>query len=130
MAKGYMFDAKAVQRIADAVRKVERQLMDLTGKLRHRPPTLITYPVHDAAPTTTVGTTTSAEAAQTDDWDIYSADEGLKLMFASRPPVYSSTGDEVLYGYYRYAYIDRFGRWTKVSAETRVTVDTPVVCLP
>lgn len=128
MARFYGFDEQSVQRIADAVRKVERQLMDLTGGNRHRPPTLITYPVHDAAPTTTVGTTAETEAAQTDDWDIYTADEGLAYTKLTRL-AYNDAGDEKLYAYYRTETYDRFGRLTKVSAETRVEIDEPGACI-
>ena len=82
-------------------------------------------PVHDATPDVTVGTTAETEAAQTDDWDV--GDGTLKVTQQTRT-AYSDTGDETLYAYYRDFYYTADGRLTRVSAETRVTIDAPEAC--
>ncbi len=126
MAGGpYTFDEDSVRAIADIVRRVVRSLPPITDG--EPTPLIWPSPIHDATPTTTVGTTAETEAAQTDDWDIYTADLNGKLTMCTRV-AYNDAGDETLYAYYRDVFIDHHGRLTGVSAETRVTIDVPEAC--
>lgn len=125
MPEGFQFDRASVAAIAEVVRKVLAE-----GKVTSRPPRtgapVWPAPLHQADPTTTVGTTAAPEAAQTDHWDIYT-DGSLKLTVCTRPD-YFDAGDKVFYGYYRDIYIDHHGRITHVSPETRVIIDTTEAC--
>ncbi len=125
MAGPYALDEEFVRAVADVVRRVLRDLPPITDG--EPTPLIWPSPIHDATPTTTVGTTAETEAAQTDDWDIYSADKNGKLTMCTRV-AYDDGGDETLYGYYRDEYYDHHGRLTKVSGETRVTIDVPALC--
>lgn len=70
------------------------------------------------------------ETADTDTWDIEAQDaskHGVTLSVTTRV-VYDDTSDETLYGFYRTLTFDGAGRLVAISAETRYTVDAPVVC--
>ena len=54
-------------------------------------------------------------------------DDGLTITVLTRL-VYNHTGDEILYGYFRTFAFDSTGRLVEVSAETRVTIETPEAC--
>lgn len=76
-----------------------------------------------------VGTTAETEAAQTDTWDRDSqgSNDGVEFTVLCRQ-AYDSSGDETLYGYYRTVTYDSLGNLATISAETRVTIDTPGLC--
>jgi len=84
------------------------------------------------APTTTttclqtVGTTAETEAEQTDDWDRSSGCQ-VEVTMLTRF-AYNHAGDQKLYAYYRDFVYDAQGALVSVSAETRVTIDTPESC--
>lgn len=71
----------------------------------------------------------SLETAQTDTWDRTDQGEndGLAAKVVTRV-VYNDTGDQVLYFFYRTYTHDDLGALLTISAETRVTVDTPATC--
>jgi hypothetical protein len=75
-------------------------------------------------------TTYETETAQTDTWDRNSPSAGktgVTLRHCTRI-AYDDTGDETLYAYYRTLTYDVWGRLDTISAETRVTIDTPEAC--
>ncbi|MFO8007983.1 MAG: hypothetical protein R6V05_09615 [Candidatus Brocadiia bacterium] len=72
-----------------------------------------------------VGTREELEPAQADDWD---RDETALRLRALTRLAYDHQGSQVLYAYYRDLAFDPDGRLVAVSAETRVTVDTPEAC--
>ena len=126
MSKVYGFGADTVKRIAGAVRAYEREGKDTSRTPKH-PGAYWPAAQPNDTPTTTVGTTAETEAAQTDDWDIYTADGDLKFTTCTRV-AYDDTGDETLYAYYRDLHFDFHGRLTHVSAETRAAIEVPEVC--
>ena len=70
------------------------------------------------------------ETAQTDTWDRENQTgnaSGLEIDLMTRM-AYNDTGDQKLYAFYRTFKFDAMGRLATVSAETRVTVDTPEAC--
>lgn len=77
----------------------------------------------------TIGGTSETEAAQSDTWDQTSqgSNDGLQDTRMVRQ-AYDDSGDETLYGYYRTYTYDSAGKLVAVSAETRVTIDTPEAC--
>ncbi len=77
----------------------------------------------------TVGTTAETEAAQSDTWDITNQPSNLGVTLTAMTRIaYDDTGDETLYAYYRDLTFASLGALTSISAETRVTVDTPEAC--
>lgn len=74
---------------------------------------------------TTIGAASEGdEDASADTW-VAGGGTGLAEWYVSRL-VYDDTGDEVLYAFLRKRTYDSAGRLYSVSAETRITVDTPV----
>lgn len=70
------------------------------------------------------------EAAQNDTWDRDSPAEGkdgVSVRLQTRT-AYDDGSDEKLYAYYRTFIFDSAGNLKTISAETRVTVDTPEAC--
>ena len=76
-----------------------------------------------------VGTTSEIEPAQIDDWDQSDQGEfdGVIVTMQTRS-AYNHLGDQKLYAFYRDVKFDVNGRLMTISAETRVTIDTPEVC--
>ena len=75
-------------------------------------------------------TTFETEAADAKTWDITSppaATDGVTVRLQTRT-AYDDSSDEKLYGYYRDLTFDSVGKLVAVSAETRVTIDTPEEC--
>jgi len=84
------------------------------------------------APTTTtegpcveIGSTVETEAALTDTW---SAGDGCVVVTQLVRMAYDHSGDQKLYAYYRDFTYEAAGGLVAVSAETRVTIDTPEPC--
>ena len=73
----------------------------------------------------TIGTTAETEAAQTDEWNIT---QGCVVETVLARFAYADAGDEKLYAFYRDRTYDADGRLVRISAETRVTIDTPEAC--
>ncbi len=70
------------------------------------------------------------EAAQADTWDRDNQDsgeDGVNVRVVMRV-VYDDASDEKLYAHYRTFKFDSEGALMTISAETRVTVDTPGLC--
>ncbi len=81
-------------------------------------------------PETILPSTFETEAAQTDTWDRGdqdSGEDGVSVRLQTRT-AYDDTSDEKLYAYYRTFVFDSNGVLKTISAETRVTVDTPEDC--
>lgn len=74
----------------------------------------------------TVGASTTGDTALTDSWNIASppSGHGVKLTIMTRS-AYNSGGDQKLYGFFRDLQFDDKGMLQTISAETRVTIDTP-----
>lgn len=76
----------------------------------------------------TVGVNTEGtEAAYTNTYDGTSSANGLDLYAMTRVAYYDA-GNETLYGYIRKLTFDVNGHLQAVSAETRISIDVPVVC--
>jgi hypothetical protein len=73
-----------------------------------------------------VGTTAETEAAQTDDYDSEADGPHVAVTQMTRM-AYDHAGSELLFAYYR-TFTYRCGKLYSVSAETRVTIDTPEDC--
>ena len=128
MARGYLLSPEALKQVQDVVRQVLRTGADTSNPPRPPTPHWPT-PTYNATPDTTVGATGETEAAATDVWQVYDADDGLDLKLTMCTRVaYADAGDETLYAYYRDLFFDWHGRLTRVSAETRVSVDVPEAC--
>ncbi len=70
------------------------------------------------------------ESGLTDTWDRsnQTGKSGVCITMQTRT-VYNDAGDEILYGYLRDFHFDGEGKLESISAETRIIIETPEVCI-
>lgn len=76
----------------------------------------------------TIGSQTLSETASAVSWQREATPVGETFTFIFMPRwTYSSSGNQTLYGFFRAVKMDALGLYS-ISAETRVTIDTPGEC--
>ena len=122
----------SVRELNQRVAQLERQVATLMQALAKVPARIGANPGRgDHNTPNDLGTAATTDAAETDTMDRDSPASGKKGwdFIAFTRTAYNFGGDEKLYGYHRTFAIDSEGHIKTISAETRVEIEAPTVCI-